>query len=177
MDATDAQFSKSEKLEIWREAVTHLRGLNDEAWKRFQFFLWLELLAFVGAVAVARTSRDLFVFLFLFGFFILFVARYILKRNRIYYLQMLLKKTLLEDDLGFYREKFPGSESDLAFPWRVAPEVIVEMKKDPEAWIQKSIRGKGTIARWQFVIYEVWIALHSVILLTAAVKFVLAKLR
>jgi hypothetical protein len=170
MEPTESNLSKAEKLEIWREAMTQLRYLNDEAWKRFQFFLWFEFLLSISTIGVARHSRIGFVALFLCAAFVLVVARYILKRNRTYYLQMLLKKTLLEDELGFYREKFPDTETDLAFPWRLTPEVVAELKKDPDGWIRKSIRGKGTIAQWQFVIYEIWMALYGLSLLVIVLK-------
>jgi hypothetical protein len=98
-------------------------------------------------------------------------ARYILKRHRIYYLQMLAKKSLIEDELGFYRTKLAGSETDLAFPWRVTPEVVVEIKQNAEAWVQKMIRPKGTIALWQFVIYEVLIGLYAAVLFFAVLRF------
>jgi hypothetical protein len=166
VEPTDAKISNSAKLELWREAMGHLRYLNDETWRRFQFFLWFDFVVFVAAVATARSSRGLFVILFLFGFLFLFVARYVLKRNRIYYLQMLMKKALLEDELGFYREKFPGSGTDLAFPWRLTPEVVEELRKDPDAWVTKSIRGKGTLALWLFVTLEVWIGIYTLILFT-----------
>jgi len=97
-------------------------------------------------------------------------ARYILKRHRIYYLQMLAKKSLIEDALGFYRTKLAGSETDLAFPWRVAPEVVAEIKQNAEAWLQKLVRAKGTIALWQFLIYEVLIGLYAAILLFAVTR-------
>lgn len=165
MEPTHSPFSTANKFELWREAMAHLRFLNDETWKRFQFFLWFDLAVFLAAAGTARYSRTLFVILLLFGFFFTFVARYILKRNRVYYLQMLMKKTLLEDELGFYQEKISDSSVDLAFPWRLAPEVIAILKADPDAWVKKSIRGKGTMARWQFVILEVWIGIYVFILI------------
>jgi hypothetical protein len=76
----------------------------------------------------------------------------------------------LEDEFGFYQTKLAGTDTDLAFPWRLTPEVVAEIKQNSEAWIQKSIRAKGTIARVQFLIYEVLIGLHAFI-------FVIAMLR
>ncbi len=83
---------------------------------------------------------------------------------------MLAKKSLIEDELGFYRSKLARSEMDLAFPWRLTPEVVAEIKQDPEAWIQKMVRAKGTIALWQFLIYEVLIGLYAVVFVVAMIR-------
>jgi hypothetical protein len=156
---TSSQIEEG-KLEIWRESLAHLRHLSDEVWKRFQFFLWLDLIFFLLATTVWRNSMGGCAFLLLLAVGIAFIGRYILKRNRIYYLQMLAKKSLLEDELGLYAGKISGTETDFAFPWRLTPEVVSEIKKDFEAWVQKSVRAKGTIALWQFIIYEVFIGIY-----------------
>jgi hypothetical protein len=153
-------------LQIWCESLAHLRHLSDEVWRRFQFFFWLQFLLVLLALGVSRYSRPFIFVIPLIGIFVSGVGRYILKRNRIYYLQMLAKKSLLEDELGFYATKFSGTEIDLAFPWRLAPEVIVEIKKDFDAWVRKSIRPKGTIACWQFVICELFVGIYAGILIS-----------
>ncbi len=163
------RFSAND-LELWRESLAHLRHLSDEVWRRFQFFFWLDLIFFLlAAIAWRRSVGGSFV-LVLAALTITCIGRYILKRNRIYYLQMLAKKSLLEDELGFYATKFSGTETDLALPWRLAPEVISEIKKDFDAWVQKSIRAEGTIARWQFVIYEIFIAVEILALILLLVR-------
>jgi hypothetical protein len=149
------------KLEIWRESLTHLRHLSDEVWKRFQLFLWLDFIFFLlAADALQKSHGGSGIFLILLALSVAFIGRYILQRNRIYYLQMLAKKSLLEDELGLYATKLSGTETDLAFPWRLTPEVVSEIKKDFDAWIQKSIRPTGSIARWLFIIYEAFIAIY-----------------
>jgi hypothetical protein len=45
--------------------------------------------------------------------------------------------------------------------------VVGEIKQNCEAWIQKSIRAKGTIARVQFLIYEVLIGFYALVLIIA----------
>ncbi len=159
------------KLEIWRESLTHLRHLSDEVWKRFQLFLWLDLIFFLLAASVWRNSLGGCCFLILAALGIAFVGRYILKRNRIYYLQMLAKKSLLEDELGFYTAKFSSSEVDLAFPWRLAPDVVSEIRTDLDAWVQKSIRPDGSIARWLFVIYEGFIGIYIIALVLLLIRY------
>lgn len=162
MDAT--------KLQIWRESLAQLRYLGDEVWKRFQLFLWLDLILFLLAASAWKKSVGGSFVLVLVALVIAFIGRYILQRNRIYYLQMLARKSLLEDELGFYEQKFTGTEVDLAFPWRLAPEIVSEIKKDFNEWVRKSIRASGTIALWQFVIYEIFIATHLLALLSLLVR-------
>jgi len=162
MDAT--------KLQIWRESLAHLRHLSDEVWKRFQLFLWLDLIFFLLAASIWRNSLGGCAFLILLALSIAFIGRYILQRNRIYYLHMLAKKSLLEDELGLYATKLSGTETDLAFPWRLTPEVVSEIKKDFNAWVGKSIRPAGSIARWLFIIYEGFIAIYLLALFLLLIR-------
>jgi len=48
--------------------------------------------------------------------------------------------------------------------------VVAEIKQNPEAWIQKSVRARGTIALWQFLIYEVLIGLYAVVFVVAVIR-------
>ncbi|MEY2428483.1 MAG: hypothetical protein QOJ40_1368, partial [Verrucomicrobiota bacterium] len=163
------------QVALWREAMAHLRHLSDDVWTGLKLFLILNgfvlisigLLAWIGPANI--TSALLLAALAVLGSFLSLTARYILKRHRIYYLQMLAKKSLLEAELGFYRKKFSDSETDLAFPWRLTPEVVAEIKQGFDAWVQKSVRARGTIARVQFCIYETLICLYCLLLLFAAI--------
>lgn len=158
------------RIEIWREAMAHLRHLSDDVWNGLKLFLVLNGFIFVsifGILAVHSLGKLTAAFVFILcvaGISLTLAARYILKRHRIYYLQMLAKKSLLETELGFYETNLSGSQTDLAFPWRLTPEVVAEIKANSEAWIQKSIRAKGTIAQFQFLIYEMLIGLYCCVL-------------
>ncbi len=162
--------SQNGGLALWREALDHLRHLSDEVWKWMTVFLIANgfILAFIIALLAMPRRGTLIAaplgLLSILGVLLTLVARYFLKRHRIYYLQMLAKKSLLEEDLGLYRAKFANSNIDLAFPWRLNPEVIAEIRKDFEGWVQKSIRAPGTIARYQFLIYEVLIGIYVITL-------------
>jgi hypothetical protein len=158
-------------LEIWREALAHLRHLSDDVWKGFRLFLALN--GFVLTLLSVRFSLGSWsgskaaqvCALCLSGIAITLAARYLLKRHRIYYLQMLAKKSLIEMDLGLYGKNLKGSQTDLAFPWRLTPEVVREIQKDFDAWVKKSVRSKGTIARVQFWFYEALIGIYALIII------------
>src|SRR6185295_3513175 len=95
------------------------------------------------------------------GIALTLAGRFMLRRHRIYYLEMLAKKSLLEMQLGFYEKKFAGSDVDFALPWRLKPEVVTEISKNFDGWVQKSIRSRGTMARAYFLIYEALIAIYA----------------
>jgi hypothetical protein len=164
------------KVALWRESMAHLRHLSDDVWGGLKLFLSLDgfVLSSIGVLAwvgPANNTTALFLaMLAALGTFLTLTARYILKRHRVYYLQMLAKKSLLETEFGFYGRTFSDSKTDLAFPWRLTPEVVVEIKQDLDAWVQKSIRGRGTIARWQFLIYETLLVLYALIFLAALIR-------
>src|SRR4051812_8310244 len=91
------------KVQIWREAMAHLRHLSDEVLRGMKFFLTINGFIMVLFVTFMVIHSTLVLFLLaMLGLLLTLVARYILKRNRVYYLQMLMKKTLLEKELGFY---------------------------------------------------------------------------
>lgn len=166
------QVSMPTRADLWHEAMAHLRYLNDELWKRFQFFLWLDVALLFAMFVINRHSWLIVFILAIGGLLLTLVARYVLRRNRIYYLQMLLKKTLLEDGLTFYESTFENTETDLAFPWRVAPEKLPQMKERPDEWVRENIRPSGSIARWLFVVYEVFLGIFAAaILLLLALAF------
>jgi len=165
-----------DQLQIWREALTHVRHLSDDVWQGFKVFLALNtvlLIITTGLLVFPPVNKGIALLLALVsvgGALLTLAARFILKRHRIYYLQMLAKKSLIEDEFGLYQTKIAGTETDLAFPWRLTPEVIGEIKQNCEAWIQKSIRAKGTIARVQFLIYEVLVGVYAFVLIIAVLS-------
>jgi hypothetical protein len=154
-------------IQIWREALEQLRHLSNEVWKVFKCFMAINgfILAFLTVIAITGgvdnfAGQIVVAVAILLGIGVSIIGRYILKRNRIYYLEMLLKKTLVEHEFGFYDAKFTGTNTDLAFPWRLKPEAIDELKRNPDAWVMRQVRGHGTIARWLFVMLETVIGIY-----------------
>ena len=170
---TGSTVDKLPNIEVWREALAQLRHLSDEVWKSFRLFFAIN--GFVIAILIARLATGFWAFpkvievilLSLIGIAISLAGRYLLLRHRVYYLQMLAKKSLLEMDLGFYNTKLNNTEIDLAFPWRLTPEVVKEIQGDFEGWVKKSIRSKGTIAKVQFWFYEGLLAGYFIVVVVA----------
>ncbi len=164
-----SNLSPDARIQLWREAIAHLRYLNDEVWRRFQLFLYVDLAIILAILIQLQSPMRFFhlasIVLAAMGFALTLTARYILKRNRIYYLQMLLKKTLLEKEAGFYDLKFTDSGADLALPWRLTPEVFPTLQKDPEQWIEQNIDAPKTIARRLFQVYECVMALFIALMM------------
>lgn len=160
-------------IQIWRESLAHLRHLSDEVYKGMKLFLAINGVILVLITANAGLQSGVAIFIFaLLGIFITLVARYILKRHRVYYLQMLIKKTLLEQELGFYDVKFEGTQEDLALPWRLTLQTISLIKADTEKWIEAQISGPGTIVRWLFHIYDVLLGFYGLILVGVLIAWV-----
>jgi uncharacterized protein YjeT (DUF2065 family) len=175
--STNLEGLKGTDVQIWREAITQLRHLSDDVLQGLRIFLGMNVVLLIGLVVLGvidpcgMGSGILCALLSLAGVFLTAAGRYVLKRNRIYYLEMLGKKSLLEMDLGFYQRKLGGSETDLALPWRLKPEVVAEIARNFDAWVQKSIRSKGTIARVYFLIYEVLFGAYVAAMVMALVRF------
>ena len=117
--------------------------------------------------APSRLKPWLTVGLCVMGMCIALAGRYLFKRYRVYYLQMLAKKTLIEEQLGCYKDRIAGSSLDLAFPWRLTPDVASQIRSEPDAWVTKSVRAPGTMARIQFWILEAFLLADFALLIAA----------
>jgi hypothetical protein len=177
LDLNELAPTPEARLALWRETLAHLRHLSDDGWRGFRCFVMLDVALLLGlAVLFARPAFGksvalLALVLSLFGIVVTVAARYVLKRHRIYYLQMLAKKSLVEDELGFYEVRL-GQDADLAFPWRLAPEVVAEIRQDAAAWVQKALRGRKTITFAQFVIYDLLLVMFGATTVAAVVGLV-----
>ncbi len=153
--------------------MEHLRHLSDDVFKSVALFLGMNALT-LGAViflAVMELNGLGGAVVCLLGVFLTLGGRFMLKRHRIYYLEMLAKKSLLEKELGFYDRMLAGSKVDLALPWRLKPEVVAEIAQNCDAWIQKSIRPKGTMARVYFLIYETLLVIYGAAFVINVLRF------
>ena len=168
------------RLSLYHEAMRQLRHLSDDVWQGLRFFVAVEAFLLSSILFLMNTgSLRLFwmalaATLGVVGVLAGLAGRYIFKRHRIYYLQALAKKSLLEEELGLYRSTISGSETDRALPWRLTPEVVKEIQQGFETWIEKSIRAPGTIAFYQFLIYEILIGLFGILTIVALRNLVMS---
>ena len=149
--------------------MAQLRHLSDDVFKSVALFLGLNVLIFGAVIPLTilgtHGASRLCALVSVAGIALTLAAHFMLRRHRVYYLEMLAKKSLLEMQLGFYDRKFAGSEADFALPWRLKPEVVSQISKNFDGWVQKSIRSKGTMARVYFRIYETIHVLYAASLL------------
>jgi len=156
-----------EALDLWKESLANLRQLHNDVWNGVKFFTTINgiLLAAVGVVVKASDKllptlvlASIICFL---GILITLLARRILQRHRDYYLNMLLRKSLIEQELGFY-DRIVG-KTDLSFPWSVPKQYLPRLRDDPAGWLEQRRRASGTITRLLFWAYEgtliVWFAM------------------
>jgi hypothetical protein len=162
-------------VNIWREAMNQLRRLSDDVWNSLRFFLSFNGILIGAALAIFKIQKFdsntavVLGSLSIFGFLITLAARMILTRQRDYYNQMLLKKSLIEDELGFYQATVSGT--DLSFPWKVEADDLSAIRNAASLWIREQKRRKGSITRLLFIIYETLIAFYLIGLVVLIIGF------
>ncbi len=151
-----------ESLDLWRESLSTLRQLHNDLWNGVRFFTTVNGILLAGVFGLSRTGISpwaagwLTVCLSLIGAFLTVTGHYILTRHREYYVNMLLRKSLIEEELGLYERRL-GSV-DMSFPWSVPAEFLHRLRSDPGGWIQEQLSRKGTISGKLFNIYRGTIA-------------------
>lgn len=160
-------------VDFWREALSNLRQLHNDIWNGVRFFLTVNGIVLAGFSALLRGSQHNYVhgvmllFLPLIGFAVTMQARSILSRHRSYYLSMLIRKTLIEKQLGFYDfslcELPDGQHIDLSFPWHVDRKFLAEFSKDVTQWRKDQQKRPGLISTILFNIYNCVLALHIIL--------------
>jgi hypothetical protein len=165
------------KFDLWREAMAELRQLHGDVWNGVRFFLTVNGIIIAAIFAVfarywtpqgdekSHILAGTIVILSGIGLFLTVIAVRILKKHRDYYLNMLLLKTLLEKELGFYEPDFQGI--DLSFPWKVEHKSVDKALKEPDKWITSQRWRRGTISRMLWMTYWFFIALYGVAIIAA----------
>jgi len=150
-------------LAIWREAMMNIRQLHGDVWNGVRFFLTLNSIVFAAMIAIFTIPWDILngaavCVLASVGLFFCFIGMKILTGHRQYYLDMLMRKTLIENDLGFYDLKL--NSIDLSFPWKVDEEYLESMFKDLKGWKNKQMWRSGTISRYLLMSYWLFALLY-----------------
>ncbi len=165
------------EINLWREAMAQLRQLHGDVWNGVRFFLTVNGIIIAAVFGIARLEESdipsgvLLAVLAILGFLITLVARIILAKHRDYYLGILLRKTIIERELGFYDQKICCV--DLVFPWKVDKQFVGSLVDNPSAWLADQKRRKGTITRLLFLVYEGVLVIHGIILLAVLIGFCL----
>lgn len=155
-----------EPVNVWREAMAQVRRLSDDVWNGLRFFLSFNgiiIAAFAALLRLQGINRRTIVALLLLvvlGVLITALARKVMTKQRTYYLEMLLKKSLLEKRMGFYNTTISGQ--DLSFVWAVSVEELddIQTKNDAQRWLRSKVRGRNTITRFLFGLYDLLIGLY-----------------
>lgn len=155
--------------------MAQLRRLSDDVWNGLRFFLSFNGILIGAALAIFklqpfdRNTAIVLAILSVFGLLITLAARMILNRQRDYYNQMLLRKSLIEDDLGFYQTKV--SDTDLSFPWKVEADDLSAIRNAPSLWLKDQKHRKRSITRLLFIIYEALIVFYLIALVILLIGF------
>lgn len=163
----------SSKFNMWREAMAQTRQLHNDVWKGVRFFLTVNgvLIAAIFTMAKLEAKRCLTCILLsilaFIGIVFVIIALKILKKQRRNYTEMLLRKTLIENELGFYNCNVPNSGQSFTFPWKVDRQYVSNLMENPENWLNKHQCRKNTISRLIFQIYYGLIVLYGIIFLLA----------
>src|SRR5207302_7399451 len=82
-------------LQIWREVMEHLRHLSDDVFKSVALFLGINALMLGAVIFLGGMDPNGLggAVVCLLGVFLTLGGRFMLKRHRIYYLEMLAKKS------------------------------------------------------------------------------------
>ena len=166
---------KESRLNLWREAMAQLRQLHGDVWNGVRFFLTVNGIIIAALFAVvtryltnkASVKTPMLIgmvgIVAVGGLLLTIIAVKILKKHRAYYLNMLLVKTLLEKELGFYEVNYQGIE--LAFPWKMDKKYINTELQRPDKWMVDQMWQSGTISRLLWLTYWSFIVLYAVIII------------
>jgi hypothetical protein len=158
-------------VNLWREAMAQLRQLHGDVWNGGRFFLTVNGIVIAATFGIAKIQdKDaltgvMIASLAVVGLIVMFIARSILAKHRDYYLAMLLRKTLIEREFGFYDQDLAGIH--MSFPWNVDKQFLDCLASNPSQWLSEQKRRRGTITRLLFLVYEGVIGIHVLILLAA----------
>ncbi len=134
--------------------MVQLRQLHGDIWNGVRFFLTMNGIILASTIAVFGLGSSMMIALLVLvlagvGLFFSWVGIKILGHHRRFYTGMLLRKTLLEKELGFYDVRLHGV--DMAFPWSVDGKYVPCLIADSDGWQKEQARRRGTISRllWQ----------------------------
>jgi hypothetical protein len=161
-------------MDVWREAMTNIRLLHADVWNGVRLFLTVNSVIIAGGLTIMKSSDPnsqtfaMLTVLAVLGLGFTGVAFRIFTFQRQSFVEMLLQKTLLDKQLGFYDTTIDGV--DLSFPWKVPGRFVPDVRKDPEKWKKEQRWRKGSISsllRMVFIAMSIIYAMGLIALLVA----------
>jgi hypothetical protein len=130
-------------LNLWREVMTEMRHRANEMWLGVRFFITLNGIIIAAIITFLRDNNStVALFIILFGIIFYIIEFFRLKIHRYNFLDVVMRRALIEDRLGFYDAEIHSSIK-LAFePSSVPAEDLAELKSDAEQWKKKRIFGQ-----------------------------------
>lgn len=121
------------KIHLWREAMAQLRQLHTDIWNGVRFFLTVSGILIAAIAALWRFELEPLrltatLVLIWAGITITVFAILILDKHRNRYVHMLLRKTLIEYELGFFDQEI-AETIEVAFPWSVPAEYVEDVAR------------------------------------------------
>lgn len=165
------------EFDLWREAVAQLRQLHGDIWNGVKFFLAVNGIIVAAIATVFKDGDESQSFavistLAVTGLLLTIVALGILKRHRTYYLDMLLKKSLIEKELGFYDIVIESTE--LSFQWNVPKEKLHQLRV-PETWKKSEMWRRSSIAFRLLAAYWFLIVIYALMLILLLVSLLKSR--
>jgi polyferredoxin len=146
-------------IDIWREAFVNLRQLHVDVWNGVRFFLTVNGVLIAAGFTVARvdtptpTTGLTLMALVVLGLVFTIVALRIFTYQRRNFVEMMVQKTLIDKELGFYETNINGV--DLSFPWKVDRQYVPNLQSNPSKWQKEQRWRKRSISRLLLYVFVI----------------------
>jgi len=151
-------------LNIWREAMAQLRQLHGDVWNGVRFFWSLNGIVIAGVFALwPKHQTDLkaavtATFLLGIGIALTRVGLLVLRSHRSHYVDMMLRKTLIEIELGFTNQLL-RPDVPIAFPWRA--DKTDDATQKPQQWVREYMFPRPSIVNTLRRVYVAFIIVDA----------------
>lgn len=150
-----AENNRADAINIWREIMLELRNRGNDTWKSARYFLTLNGVIIAVIIKLLQDNNDkTALFLIVLGLFFYYFEynRFVIHRG--YFVEVLMRKTLIEDALNFYNLEL-HSQVNLASEWQVSNEELGSLKKNPVQWKDDHSFRKKTASH--YMRYNYWL--------------------
>lgn len=162
-------------IDIWREAMVNIRQLHADVWNGVRLFLAVNGVIIAGGFTITRggepspTTGLILIVLAVLGFAFTIVTLLIFKSQRESFVEMMVQKTLLDKELGFYETTIDGV--DLSFPWKVPKKYVPDLQSDPSKWKKEQRWRKASISRLLLFVFLAMLVIYTVALILLLIGF------